>query len=100
MTEAEATQIVFEQFTAESGFLLDLVMGRGVNNEALARVREAFDTLQQVWANRDCVPKAILVHLIDARSAVLSSWGLYPAFQPELEELADEMMERVRRCLR
>lgn len=100
MTETEAIHVVFEQFTAETGFLLDLRMARGLNRDALTRVREACDTLQQIWAERDCVPKDIVVHLIDARTAVLSSWGLYPALQPELEALADEMMERVRRCLR
>jgi hypothetical protein len=99
MTPDEATQIVFEQFTGEAGFIIDLRMGRGFNYAAIARVRQALDTLQQAWKNQACVPKNLVIHMIDVRSAILSSWGLYPDLQHELESLADEMMERVRGCL-
>lgn len=98
-TEEEAMATVWAHFSGAYSFLVALHERSGLDREAVEEVQRALATLERAWADRVDVPKTVVGTLLDARSAVLQNAGWYPELRRELDAIADDLAERVRRCL-
>jgi hypothetical protein len=100
MSEAEAMAIVKAQLSGMQSMVITLHQRGGLIRTALKEVQEALDVLQRSWSARTNVPRSIVGPMLDVRNAILSNSGWYPPeFRAELEVIADDLRDRVKRCL-
>jgi hypothetical protein len=95
MTEQEAIAVLYEQFTTASGFLLQLQRGEGLDRAGVQQVWQALDTLQQVWAQRPCVPREAVLAFTYIDEALPATFDRNPALKDELIDLYFELCERI-----
>ncbi|HUY79059.1 MAG TPA: hypothetical protein VMV29_19965 [Ktedonobacterales bacterium] len=70
------------------------------NFEWIQDLQTAFDTLAKAWADRTSVPKILVGPMLSIKGLIVSHAQLYPQEQARLETIADDLTERVKRCLR
>lgn len=95
MTEAEAIQTLGEQFQGRQGFLAKLERGAGLDREALARARQALSALQEAWSERNDVPKAPLLPLVDIGSRIRRCIRLNPQIEDDLLQLSTDLEQEI-----
>jgi len=100
MSEQEAAALVYAHLTGVSGLALSLHHREHPQEEVLEELQTAFTTLERAWQHRDSVPKIIIGPMLDVRELIRGHAGLFPREQAQLEAMADELAEQVRRCLR
>lgn len=100
MSEADARAVVQAELSGRHSMILVLHQRGGLNESAVKEVQEALEVLQDAWAMRTEVPRSTVGPMLDARNAILENAGWYPAeFQTKLKLIADDLRDRVRRCL-
>ena len=100
MSEAEAMAVVKAELSGRHSMILTLHQRGGLIKSVVKEVQDALEVLQGAWATRTEVPRSIVGPMLDARNAILENAGGYPAeVQEELELIADDLRDRVRRCL-
>ncbi len=100
LSEEEAMTTVRAHFSLESSFILALRIGEDLDRADVRRVEQALDTLHNAWATLNLVPKAVVGPMVLGPGMVLNTAGLHPDLEPELEAIASDLRERVKRCLR
>jgi hypothetical protein len=99
MTEQEAIATLFQQCAPPTGFLVRLRQGQGFDQQGVQQLWEAFDTLQQVWSERTCVPREAVLALAYFDEVLLQvMFEQYPQHEDELFELQMALVERLPAC--
>lgn len=106
MTEEDAIGIVYGHLTGMYSVSLvlhhhDTLRALGADDSWFEELQQAIDTLAYHWANRAEVPRSPIRLMLDIRSLFQ---GHAPAYSPseatKLQLWGDDLVERVRRCLR
>jgi hypothetical protein len=100
MTEEEAVAIVYGHLRGISGIALTFHHREPIYDlEWATDLLTALDTLAVAWSAREEAPKAVIGPMLDARAVIRGHADNYPQWQSQLEQIGDEVAERVRRCL-
>jgi hypothetical protein len=94
MTEHEAIRIVWEGLSGEASIPVKLRLGKHLDRQQLAAVKEAIRVLTERWQNQEMVPKRLAAAFVDLQGSM--EWGrdLYPEKeQDEIEDAATELVQ-------
>ncbi len=97
MTEAEAVELLKEQFIGEQGFVTHLLQNGHPDYNVLGMVREALDTLHDAWKDRTLIPKEGALSMVDVLSPLYNAAAENPALASEIEDIADDLSMRIDR---
>lgn len=99
MSEERASALVYGHLMGLPSVALALHHHERLDDQWHHELRSALDTLAQAWSGREYVPKAIVRPMLGARDLIRGHAAAYPQRQAELEAIADDLAERVKRCL-
>lgn len=100
MTEEEAIALVYGHLRGLSGIALTFHHREPIHDlEWATDLLTALDTLAVAWSTREEAPKAVIGPMLDARAIIRGHAGNYRQWQEQLEQIGDEVAQRVRRCL-
>jgi hypothetical protein len=99
MSEEVAAALVYGHFSGLSSVAQLLHHHEQLYDGWAEELAIAIDTLSNAWSGLATVPKAIAGSMLGVRELVRGHASAYPKQQHQLEAIADDLTERVRRCL-
>lgn len=93
MDEDEAMRVVEEELLGRDGFLVRLSLKEGLDEEAVARLKDAIKELTTAFRGRSTVPKRLAGAFVDLTPHFERALGLYP--QPTQDRIVDAKEEVV-----
>jgi hypothetical protein len=99
MSEEEAMALIYGHLSGLPSVALALHHRGPLTSGWTDDLSEAIDTLAAAWRDRECVPKAIVLPMLSARSLIRLHAPAYPSQTKEIEAFADLFTNKVRVAL-
>ncbi|OCA90486.1 hypothetical protein A8F94_00940 [Bacillus sp. FJAT-27225] len=88
-----------ELLLGNTGLLISLRMGDGVQQVKVSQIIEVIDHLSEEWAESESIPKKAANLFVDLYAAAYSTLGLYSEEEMiRIEDAVDKIMDSVRKC--
>lgn len=99
MSQEQAEALVYGHLLGLPSVSLKFHHHEALDDVWVSELRSALDVLTVAWAAREIVPKAIVRPMLEARGLIRGHAAVYPDQQSNLEQIADDLAERIKHCL-
>lgn len=99
MSQEQAEALIFGHLMGLPSVSLKFHYHEALDDLWISELRSALDVLTVAWAARETVPKAIVRPMLEARGLIRRHASVYPDQQSNLENVADDLAERIKHCL-